>query len=152
MDNHQLAEFIVAAKKATYASQDDDFSLPPLMPESKYLVFDQPPFSYSDTYFGMNRFAGQEIVYYQSLPVWSMCYMGGGISTENISHIYVFLRKALRAVPLCSPFRGGDSLYEDGLHYVNHFSGNIQLFRGEECIYQNKSLVYRLNYLGGLLS
>jgi hypothetical protein len=152
MDNHQLAQFIVAAKKATYASQDDNFSLRPLLPGSKYLAFGRPPFFYCDTYFGMNDFAGQEVVYYQNVPVWSMYYRGGVISAENMSSIYAFLRKALMTVPLSAPFRGTTSLCEGELQYVNNYVGEIRNFSGEEYIYQSTDLVYRLTYIGGLLS
>ncbi|OIX91969.1 hypothetical protein BFS14_22245 [Serratia fonticola] len=152
MDNHQLAQFIVAAKKATYASQDDNFSQRPLLPGSKYLTFEKPPFFYCDTYFGMSNFAGQEVVYYQDIPIWSMCYRGGVISAENTHNIYVFLRKALMSVPLFAPFRGIPFLCEGELQYLNKYVGDIENFSGEEYINQNADLVYRLTYIGGLLS
>src|SRR5690348_12085680 len=101
--NHMLfTEFLVEAKKRTYAAQGDEATVPPLLNDSKQLEYSRDAYFYRDIYFGSSFFAGQETVEFRSHPVWSMVYSGGVIvspaSVEEIGQIYTFLRKALTLV------------------------------------------------------
>lgn len=69
-------DFLIQAKKATYASQGDNASVTPLLKGSRQLEFLEGDFLYRDIYFGMSYFIGQETVYYKGNPIWSMSYSG----------------------------------------------------------------------------
>lgn len=148
----ELMQFLVAAKKATYAGSGDDFSLPSPFPESKLLAFSAGNYAYRDIYFGMTSFSGQEVVSFCQKPVWSMCYSGECTAKDDIANIYAFLRKALLQIPLSAPLRGPEVFRESGLDYINNYKGDMKFFSGMESITKEGSLIYRLNYSGGLLS
>jgi hypothetical protein len=63
----KFLDFLIKAKKATYASQGDNASVTPLLEGSRQLEFQEGHFLYRDIYFGMSYFACQEIVYYQGI-------------------------------------------------------------------------------------
>jgi hypothetical protein len=69
-----LNDFIVMAKRATYAAAAAK-SLPYRLGTSD-LQFRDGPWSYHDSYVGEADFLGQEIVYRDRRPVWSMAYYG----------------------------------------------------------------------------
>lgn len=148
----ELMQFLVAAKKATYAGSGDDFSLPSPFPESKLLAFSSGNYSYRDIYIGMTSFSGQEVVSFCQKPVWAMSYSGECIAQDDIATIYAFLRKALLQIPLPAPFRGPEKFHDSGLYYLNCHEGDMKFFSGTESITKDGFLMYRLNYSGGLLS
>jgi Domain of unknown function (DUF5680) len=69
-----LEEFIVTAKRATYAAGAAK-SLPYRLGTSD-IQFREGRWSYLDSYVGEADFLGQEIVYLDRVPVWSMAYHG----------------------------------------------------------------------------
>jgi len=113
------------------------------------------PFLYRDIYAGTAYFVGQEIVYYQGQPAWSMSYDGGVIpeicDRGEIDRIYTFLRMALRKVPAEQPYRG-PHLFGDGRYvYENRCQASADCFLGHEIITHNQKKVYELHYRGGFL-
>ena len=77
-DLHELAAFLIEAKRRTYAGLDDDATVvDPLLRGSKQLEYRADPYAYRDIYFGMGFFVGQETVSKDEKVVWSMCYSGG---------------------------------------------------------------------------
>src|SRR3954462_8568508 len=75
---HDLAAFLVEAKRRTYAGLDDDATVAaPLLRGSKQLEHRAPPYAYRDIYFGMGFFVGQETVSRDDRVIWSMSYSGG---------------------------------------------------------------------------
>ena len=105
----ELAQFLRAAKSATYAAQGDEASVVPVLPDSKQLEYRAGDFLYRDIYVGMFRFVGQEIVYRTHRAVWSMSYAGGlseSVSQGSARSIYAFLRQALLDAPPELPLRG----------------------------------------------
>ena len=75
---HDLAAFLVEAKRRTYAGLDDDATVAtPLLAGSKQLEHRAPPYAYRDIYFGMGFFVGQETVSKDDRVIWSMSYSGG---------------------------------------------------------------------------
>lgn len=152
MEN-KLIQFLLTAKKQTYASQGDEFSLTPLLTDTKQLEYQQGDFSYRDIYAGQLFFVGQEIVYNNNQAVWSMAYSGGILDNvtdqKNVYPIYGFLRKCLSEVDYDSPFRGPALLVDKDYTYENSVVGHFDAFHGVEKIYHSKSLVYQLNYSGG---
>lgn len=147
-------DFLIRAKKATYASQGDEASVTPLLQGSRQLEFQEGEFLYRDIYFGMSYFIGQETVYYQGNPIWSMSYSGGvdqEYGIELVKQVYAFLRKAMRNVSSNNPYRGPKEFTEGDYIYSDSNEGGLDQFVGKETIsYCNKN-VYTLNYSGGFI-
>lgn len=72
-----MLDFLVRAKRHTYASHVDDASVTPLLSGSRQLEYREDSFFYRDIYFGVNYFVGQETVYNEEQPYWAMSYAGG---------------------------------------------------------------------------
>lgn len=152
LDNRQLAEFLVQAKRATYAGKGDDASVPPLLPASRQLEYRLGSVLYRDIYFGFAYFVGQETVYENETPIWAMGY-AGGIVDESIDagEVYAFLQKALRHTDAASPYRGPGLIRGDDFQYTSQTNGALDNFWGIERISRNRGVVYELRYHGGRL-
>jgi len=98
----RFVDFLLRAKRATYAGQDDEATVAPLVPRSKQLEYRDGDYLHRDIYFGMACFVGQEVVSLRSEPVWSMSYAGGDSRT-----IYRFLRLGIEEIA-----REGAQVYE----------------------------------------
>ncbi|UPK03681.1 DUF5680 domain-containing protein [Bradyrhizobium sp. 170] len=152
----RLSEFLVDAKRKTYAGLDDDATvLAPLLPGSRQLEYRDLDLSYRDIYFGMRFFVGQETVLAGAGVVWSMSYAGGVAPTvvdrNEFLSVYAFLRQALLAIRGDRPFRGPPQFENESFRYVNTSSGDVAEFYGEEQIHRAGIKVYGLRYGGGLL-
>ncbi|MCC7160905.1 MAG: hypothetical protein IT331_00280 [Anaerolineae bacterium] len=150
MNDSQLAEFLVQAKRATYAAQGDSASVAPLLPGSRQLEYQLGDVLYRDIYFGMDYFVGQETVYENGRPIWAMSYAGGMTDpTADRGAAYGFLQFALRRVETASPFRGPGLIRGDGYQYTSQTTGTIQNFWGIERIGRNHGIIYEMRYHGG---
>jgi hypothetical protein len=152
-----LADFLVEAKKLTYASggSGSTYAVSPLLALSHQLEYRQGDFTYRDIYFGEFHFAGQEVVCHKNIPIWSMCYAGGWTNAlkdeKEVGALASVLQAALRnPTPHC-PFRGPDSYRETPYRYLNTHSGDLYSFEGRERIEKNGEVPYKLSYCGGLL-
>ena len=141
-----LADFLVEAKRRTYGSstntpkQLDDGS-------KEYLVkIDE--YTYRDRYFGGNPFVGEEVVFRDDKPVWSMNYYGKSTSMDP-DEVFSFLMKALQRVEKKKPYRGPEKYIEDPWQYSFISRGNINSFWGEEEIQYEGIRVYWLRFHGG---
>lgn len=154
---HDLAAFLVEAKRRTYAGLDDDATIAaPLLAGSKQLEHRAPPYAYRDIYFGMGFFVGQETVSRDERVIWSMSYSGGvraeSTDRDTFLAIYKFLRQALLRVDVEEPYRGPRLFEQDGMAYRNEIEGGIDRFHGMETIArQDNTPLYELRYGGGLL-
>lgn len=154
---HDLAAFLVEAKRRTYAGLDDDATVAaPLLTGSKQLEHHAPPYAYRDIYFGMGFFVGQETVSRDERVIWSMSYSGGVraeiTEREIFLAIYKFLRQALLRVGVEEPYRGPRLFEQDGMADRNEIEGGIDRFHGVETIArQDGTPLYELRYGGGLL-
>lgn len=74
MDNQEIVDFLIKAKKSTYASNGDPIKSS--RPCSIDLSYSQGKFMYYDSYFGTNPFIGEELLLVASNAVWSMNYIG----------------------------------------------------------------------------
>jgi hypothetical protein len=154
--SHDLAAFLVEAKRRTYAGSNDDATVAaPLLAGSKQLEHRAGPYTYRDIYFGMAFFAGQETVSKDGSVLWSMCY-SGGVRQEVRERgllllIYQFLRQALLAVSVDIPYRGPVSFAAGDMSYRNAVEGALERFQGSETILRGGSTLYELRYSGGLL-
>jgi hypothetical protein len=62
-----------------------------------------------------------------------------------------YSKKALLKMPKTAPFRGPKEFESSGLRYLNSWIGNVECYSGEEKIFQGKKLIYKANYMGGLV-
>ncbi|WP_100488222.1 DUF5680 domain-containing protein [Sporolactobacillus pectinivorans] len=155
VNHEQLTNFIVEAKRNTYASQDDEASFQPLLNGSKQLEYRSGDYFYRDIYFGSAFFVGQETVEFENCPIWSMVYSGGVIISnadwDIIAPIYSFFREALRLVDTNSIYRGPHHFGSGNFIFDNEYEGTLDCFFGKEIILMNGQKVYRLRYNGGIV-
>ena len=116
-------EFLLQAKRSTYAGQGDEATVTPFVPGSKQLEYRDGDYFYCDIYLGMAYFVGQEVVSFRGHPVWSMCYAGGVTPSSrgrfDPRAIYGFLRSALRHGTEAEPYRGPASSSHESWAYTN---------------------------------
>ncbi|MGC9395003.1 MAG: DUF5680 domain-containing protein [Anaerolineae bacterium] len=152
--------FLITAKQHTYAAQGGaDAAVTSLLPGAHQLEYRDGKLFYRDIYFGSTCFAGQETVYYDASPVWSMVYSGGGLknvprnvrAVVDISQVYTFLQAALLHAPAEHPYRGPVLWEQGGLIYSNEIHGDLERFWGMEVINYQDVAVYQLHYSGGIL-
>jgi hypothetical protein len=152
--------FLVVAKQCTYAAQGGaGAAVTALLPGSRQLEYRDGQLSYRDVYFGNEYFAGQETVYYEAIPVWSMVYSGGALksvprsahSAVDVAQVYAFLQDALLHAPVEYPYRGPVSWEQGHLIYSNEIHGDLERFWGMETINYQDVAVYQLHYSGGVL-
>src|SRR3954464_14804693 len=136
---HDLAAFLVEAKRRTYAGLDDDATVAtPLLAGSKQLEHRAAPYAYRDIYFGMGFFVGQETVSRDERVIWSMSYSGGAraeiTDRDTFLAIYKFLRQALLGVHVDEPYRGPRRFKQADMVYRNEVEGGLDRFHGVETI------------------
>jgi hypothetical protein len=134
-DTANFIDFLVEAKKQTYASETNDASVRPLWNEAKQLEYQKNDYLYRDIYFGSVFFAGQEVVEEKERPVWSMVYSGGIVTPSlpraQVASVYAFLRKVLRLVDVQAPYRGPRQWRDGSYTYQNDYEGTWNAFVGK---------------------
>ena len=70
-----IIEFLIKAKTSTYAD-GIKYKVTSTKPNSIDYHYEEDSFIYHDTYFGSKEFYGEEIVYFDNLPIWHMEYKG----------------------------------------------------------------------------
>jgi hypothetical protein len=149
MDN--FIKFLIKAKKNTYAS-NGEFNEKRLKDGAKELVFSNNNFFYRDRYYGSKQFTGEEVVFVEDKPYWTMNYYGGCINDKcQQKEVYVFLKKCLKRVNSKTIFRGPEKYEKEDFIYINKIKGSFENFYGEEVIYFKNKKVYKLKYHGGLI-
>jgi len=145
-----LLEFIIEAKKNTYASSRITDKLN--KDGSKELIFEKNSLTYVDRYYGYNPFSGQEVIFKDQKAIWSMNYYGL-INDHLVSEkeVYSFLKKALLNVEKRFPLRGPNIFREEDFEYFSDTSGFIEEFNGKERIDYKGKTVYVGFYHGGIL-
>jgi hypothetical protein len=142
----ELKEFLVQAKKNTYAAKNKAKEIK-IKGGGRILKFSKGNFIYQDKYFGTNPFCGEEIVLLKGKVIWGMNYYGKAEDKE----VYKFLKRALMKVSKEKPFRGPLNLKEGDLEYKNKVSGSLKKFSGIEIVTKNKKGIYRRSYHGGFV-
>lgn len=143
----KIVEFLCRAKRETYASGNAKECIP-CRPNSHDLKYCEGNLIYIDTYLGGEKFVGEEAIWNDNIPLWSMNY-AGRIVEEGFEGW--FLKEALRIVNEEYPYRGPLS-YEDGeFKYECSFAGNFEWFDGEEVIYKNDVKIYECKFHGGVI-
>ena len=145
-----IRDFIVKAKKSTYASGKK----PKLLDDGfEEFFYKEEDYEYRDRYYAKDRrpFGGEEVVWKKGKAVWIMNYYGFVLDNKiGSATLYGFLRKAMSLVSKDSPFRGAN-LEEGDFEYKNQSEGDIARFNGVERIFFKGKEVYRLEYHGGEL-
>ena len=142
----ELACFLVKAKKATYANKTNKVNSS--RKESHDYSYQENNYTYLDSFFGAENFSGQEIVYKDEKPCWSMNYYGRVIE-ENFNGD--FLKEALLQVDEELPFRGPLFYLIVEYLYLLRFQGKIDFFQGVEEIYYQTYKVYEGFIQGGIV-
>lgn len=141
-----VTEFLIRAKKATYAGKGGEKESS--RPASHDLEYCEGNLLYYDSYLGGEKFAGEEALWKDGNPFWSMNYIGRVIG-ENFSGD--FLKEALLRVPYEMPFRGPEE-YADGKYtYKCTVNGNFEWFQGREVIMYDSVEIYECIFHGGTI-
>jgi hypothetical protein len=146
-DTHELVRFLVEAKRATYASQGGKVASP--RKGAKDLAYQAGRYSYVDSYFGERDFSGQEVVYRDGDPFWSMNYYGWMLRDQIPVGFIETLREALLMVAEDRPYRGSPRYRRGSYEYTCRSEGTIDSFDGQESITYDGQEVYRLRFHGG---
>ncbi|MBU3112463.1 DUF5680 domain-containing protein [Clostridium lacusfryxellense] len=144
--NEKIIEFLRIAKRATYAGKGAEIQSS--RPNSHDLEYVEGNLKYIDTYLGGERFAGEEALWKNDIPFWSMNYTGRIIG-EGFSGN--FLKEVLSLVPKENPYRG-PMVYQNGQYkYHNIVNGEFEWFQGFEEIYFDNTKVYEGFFHGGTI-
>lgn len=145
----ELLSFLVKAKKNSYAAGVIPVSS--TRKNSKDLHFIEGEYRYLDSYFGSERFLGQEVVWKNKLEVWGMNYYGFLLEDAIPEELPEFLKRALSQIDKQNPYRGKDGFKEGDFSYHCAWTGSFDQFRGEEYITFAGTRIYELYFHGGLL-
>ena len=153
--NTDLYEFLIEAKKQTYANEKVK-KVSSTREGSYDYEYSDKNMTYHDTYFGGTKFMGEEVVYStDNIPIWGMNYYGVTLD-ESLSEEAVdkALRPALMHVGLDKsiiPIRGPKEYINGEYKYTFSVNGDLDYFDGTETIFKNDDKVYVLKCHGGLI-
>ena len=142
----ELVEFLIRAKKATYAGKGAETTSS--REKSHDLIYRDGDYMYYDTYLGTGKFAGEEAFWIKDIPYWSMNYIGR-VTGENFSGD--FLKEALLLVPEDKPFRGPEKYTNGDYTYDCKIDGDYKWFNGRETISYKGEEIYECIFHGGLV-
>ncbi len=154
MISSKLVEFLVRAKKETYAGGGEEIS--PQRPGFKESEYREGDWYYRDSYSGFYQAPGQEVVYFKDEPVWAMTYSGGMKKEFHgdealAKKTFGFLKKCLSQAGKDEPFRGPRELVEGDFSYQMVLKGDINDFSGEERIFYKGKEVFHQRFIGGMI-
>ena len=139
-----IKSFLCTAKRNTYAAHGAEVESS--RPYSHDLSFREENFSYLDSYFGGEKFIGEEVLYAGGEPFWAMNY-SGRVLDSNFSGD--FLKECLSAVKVERPFRGPEIHKNGSFTYHSRVRGDFDWFTGEEDIFFQTGKVYECIFHGG---
>ena len=147
MDKNAI-DFLVRAKKVYFAGNLT--KMEPTRPNSKDLQYIEDDLKYIDTYLGGANFVGEEALWRNDIPFWSMNYIGRNLCKDiSVELLMKFLHEALLLVPAEYPYRG-PLQYENGdFAYKCTVNGDFHWFSGIEEIFYKGNKVYELVFHGG---
>jgi hypothetical protein len=140
----EIKQFLVKAKQNTYANSTGQTVSS--RPHSYDLEYSEEEFTYLDSYVGTHSFSGQEIIWKNQEPIWSMNYYGNVLHSSFKSS---FLKAALMHPTTALPYRGKEFYREEEYTYLMEVTGNFDKFSGSEKIFFNDVLTYELFFHGG---
>ena len=119
-DLEALITFKLNAAGNTYAGYAD--TCPSCRPGSHDYQYQSGDFLYYDSWFGGERFAGEEVIWKSDIPLYSMNYFGHTLD-ERFSGD--FLKEALRLGTIDLPYRGPEYYQAGEYTYKNKATGKI---------------------------
>lgn len=149
-----LLSFLFWARRRCYAGGAKGQKL---LREGEQFEIGRNEFSYWDTFWGIDPFIGQEMVWSGKIGwIWGMNYYGtmlAGIKDVSIEGTYMFLRSALLKCDAVAPYRGPKSYTEGEWVYENDWApwSLIVRFSGAERIFYKGRMVYQGQYHGGVI-
>ncbi len=144
VEREDLIAFLIRAKRSSYAGGGSPVASS--RPSSHDYSYEETPFFYYDTYVGGEAFSGEEAVWADGVPMWTMNYFGRVLG-ENFS--LDFLREALYQVPKEMPYRG-PAIYSQGdYHYHCKVDGDFEWYQGYEEVFFRKQKIYECRFQGG---
>lgn len=150
MDKDALRQFLIDSNKAGYAGGEEKKWIKET-DGSTTIPFEKGEFRSHDNFFGGEPYGGRVVVFYKNKPVWIMVYYGWVAKGIKTDPIYAVLKNALMRMPKDAPFRGPKEYKEGKYIYLNKWNGYIERYSGEEKITHEKKLIYKANYMGGLV-
>lgn len=152
--NNELYNFLVEAKKQTYANENVEKIFSSRKGSFDY-EYSNDKMIYHDTYFGGIKFMGEEVIYSSDdTPIWGMNYYGVTLN-ENLSEEAIdnALRPALMKVGEDNilPVRGPKEYLNNGYRYTFEVNGNLDYFEGVETISKDEEKIYVLKCHGGII-
>lgn len=147
VDTNELVAFLIRAKRNTYAGKGNEVKSS--RPASHDFSYEENDYAYYDTYLGGERFAGEEAVWHDGIPVWSMNY-AGRVTGEHFNGD--FLKEVLCHVPETQPFRGPEIYTKGEYSYHCKVDGVFSWYQGYEEIFYQDSKIYECHFHGGVLS
>ena len=145
-----LRQFLIDSNNVGYAGgQKNKWIKEP--DGSTTIPFEKGAWKSNDNFFGGEPYGGRTIVFYQNKPYWMMVYYGRVEDGIEANSVYEVLRGALKQMPVNHPFRGPKEYKEGEYVYTNSWNGEVDQFKGEEQITQGEKLIYKANYIGGLV-
>ncbi len=154
INSEEFLEFLVKAKKGTYANGDASKSSSSRLLSKDY-HYEDGNFTYHDTYFGGVKFMGEEVVYYNDNILWGMNYYGVTLDSSLTEEVMdKVLRVALMKVgedKSVIPVRGPKEFINEDYLYTFNVDGDMENFVGIEQIYKDDKLIYELKCHGGII-
>lgn len=141
-----MIQFLLAAKKATYAGKGPE-SLPS-RPKSHDLEYVENGLKYIDSYFGGEKFVGEEALWENGTPFWAMNYCGRVVADGFEGD---FLKDALSQVHEDTPYRGPAEYVRGSFSYTCTVKGDFEWFEGFEEIHLDGKKVYECMFHGGAI-
>ncbi|OGO78381.1 MAG: hypothetical protein A2Y23_13525 [Clostridiales bacterium GWB2_37_7] len=142
----EVVLFLLRAKRATYAGKGPESVSS--RPKSHDLEYVEDDLKYIDTYLGGEKFAGEEALWKNDVPFWSMNYCGRVVA-EGFNGD--FLKEALSQVQKEMPYRGPNEYKKDGFSYKCTVNGDFDWFEGFEEIFLNDKKIYECMFHGGAI-
>jgi hypothetical protein len=145
----ELSSFLVRAKRNKYSKRKETNSRI-LNDGSQHYEYNEYDYSYKEKKYGIDPFSGQEVVYKNGNPIWSMNYYGGIIDSKiDYNAFSAFLSRALQLIMKDMPYRGPTKFSSQSWTYSVKIDGSISRFRGEEKVQYYTKNVYTLFFHGG---
>lgn len=150
MNKKVLRQFLIDSNKVGYAGgKEKKWIKEP--DDSTTIPFEKDDWKSHDNFFGGEPYGGRTVVFYKGKPVWIMVYYGWIVEKVETNLVYEILRKALIQMPKDYPFRGPKEYRKSKYVYTNSWEGEIERFSGEEKITLEEQLIYKANYIGGIV-
>lgn len=146
-EKEELIVFLLEAGRHTYAGKGAEEKTSS-RPGSHDLIYEKDGLKYIDSYVGGERFLGEEVLFQDNIPIWSMNYAG---RTLEDSFSGDFLKEALLLRSVEKPYRGPD-IYSNGNYtYHSNVTGDFTWFQGREEIFYGNVKVYECIFHGGIV-